>query len=65
MIIAVTTKPKRRRPGIISFTPVPRATGSATHQGYFDRGREIVESSSHTGATPGLVLRRGADGWVS
>ena len=28
MIIAVTTKPKRRRPGIISFTPVPRTTGS-------------------------------------
>jgi len=32
MIIAVTTKPKRRRPGIISFTPVPRTTRSRRSQ---------------------------------
>ena len=28
-------------------------------------GAVVVENASHTGATPGLVLRRGADGWVS
>src|SRR5215469_10846508 len=28
-------------------------------------GAVVVENASHTGATPGLVLRRDADGWVS
>jgi N-acyl-D-amino-acid deacylase len=28
-------------------------------------GAVVVENASHTGATLGLVLRRGADGWVS
>jgi N-acyl-D-amino-acid deacylase len=28
-------------------------------------GAVVVENASHTGATPGLVLRRDADGWVN
>jgi hypothetical protein len=28
-------------------------------------GTAVVENANHTGATPGLVLRRGADGRVS
>jgi hypothetical protein len=28
-------------------------------------GTVVVENATHSGATPGLVLRRGADGQVS
>jgi len=38
---------------------------SGAHTTVIVNGTVVVENANHTGATPGLVLRRAADGLVS